>query len=88
VSSKKTEDNVDDLPRFPTRPQIAKALQVGENTIAIWCKNHDFPQPLLLGPQRSGLGRRVIRWDREEILAWLRGERRVGRKESRTYATE
>lgn len=50
--------------KFFTTEQVIESLSISRQTLARWCGNGMFPQPLRLGG-------RTLRWREDAIRAWL-----------------
>ncbi|GLJ79744.1 helix-turn-helix transcriptional regulator [Microbacterium imperiale] len=53
-----------ELPPIATRAQVAAFTQVSVSTLAKWAMVHD-------GPKVTRVGKRNVRYRREDVLAWL-----------------
>ncbi len=53
-------------PVLLTVEEVAARLRVGTRTVWRWCKTGDIPAPL-----RLGKGRRVVRWNADDIEHFL-----------------
>ncbi len=54
------------LPVFLKKPTVIALVQITERTLDKWVGAGEFPLP-----KRIGKGRGVLRWKRDEVLAFL-----------------